>query len=213
MKITILLGVCLLFTETSLAEVPSSSNLTQIILNSKARYGLENFKIVMPGTLYRGGSSGDKAPLSVKSAQALCKDGFSTAIYVYNRNWDNKSHLTKCQSGQLEYLMLRWDHPSEVHQVLKKLKYIIDKRTGPMYVHCWYGVHASGYVAAVALKQFCGFSNSQAISYWNSNVPKKIQYAKVQTMIQNFKPYPDLLITAEQQARVCLKNNNDSLKY
>jgi hypothetical protein len=99
--------------------------------------------------------------------------------------------------------MKRWDYPSEVRSVLESLHRIIQEGRGAMYVHCWYGVHASGYIAAVALMQFCGFSPEAAVEYWNSNVAASIRYEKVQNMIRAFKPYPDLEISPGLQARVC----------
>ena len=59
-----------------------------------------------------------------------------------------------------------------------------------------------------ALMQFCDLSGEEGVTYWNSNVAKTIQYPKVQQMIRAFKPYPELEISAEQQARVCPKALN-----
>jgi hypothetical protein len=197
------------FFSASLIAAPLSSNdLTHAIPTAKIHYGLDNFKIVMPGVLYRGGSSGDKLPLASSSLQALCNDGFSTAVYVYSRGESKKSQSIICQKGQMDYVQHSWDNPTEVHKIHKILYQIITAHKGPMYVHCWYGMHASGYVAATALIQFCGLSNSQAINYWKSHVPVKIQYKKVQDMIRGFKPDPAFKLSPIEQAHHCLPMTN-----
>ena len=52
--------------------------------------GLTHFRAVMPGVLYRGGTEGPRAdvdgprrPLQNQSLQALCRAGFSQAVYAY----------------------------------------------------------------------------------------------------------------------------------
>ncbi len=205
MKLCLYLLIIALGNSLALANPPISHDLTQTIAGTKAKYGTDRFRMVMPGTLYRGGSSGSKGPLSNSSLQALCKDGFKVAAYVYGSGWNhsNTTQLITCNKNEMSYLMRRWDHPREVHQLLEKLHHLITTEEGPMYVHCWYGVHASGYVATVALMQFCNLSPAQGVAYWNSNVPQKLQYTKVQNRIRNFKPDPALQLTSEQQARVC----------
>ena len=38
---------------------------------------------------------------------------------------------------------------------------------GPVFVHCMWGVHASGAISAMALVQFCGWSEARAKQYWD----------------------------------------------
>jgi hypothetical protein len=196
----------LLVTTAAMAEPPSSTSLTHIIKEAKTQYGINYFRMVMPGALYRGGSCGERTPLPVSALQKLCNDDFKVAVYVYSKGWSGSpTRLIKCGKNEISYIRERWDHPQEVHQILKKLHDLIIAGKGAMYVHCWYGVHASGYVATVALMQFCNLSPAQGVVYWNSNTPKKLQYSKVQNMIYNFKRDPALQLTKEQQARVCPK--------
>ena len=63
--------------------------------------GLTHFRVVMPGVLYRGGTEGPRAsvdgprrPLQNQSLQALCRAGFSQAVYAYRTGWNGteKSH-------------------------------------------------------------------------------------------------------------------------
>ena len=43
----------------------------------------------------------------------------------------------------------------------------INDSVGPVYLHCWNGWHASGYISALILKQFCGMSDIEATAYWD----------------------------------------------
>jgi hypothetical protein len=82
-------------------------------------------------------------------------------------------------------------------------KIIVDKK-GAMFVHCWYGVHASGTLAATALRQFCGLSGDQAVRYWESTVPSRsLWYPTVLNAVRSFKPDPVLNISQEDKERVC----------
>lgn len=187
------------------AQPPIMDNVTHEVPGARAKYGLTNFKMVMPGVLYRGGTTVGREgnPMTAASLEALCNDGFGSATYVYSQNWAGDSKTISCNNGQLTYRMNRWNNENEVNDLLRELKIIIDDGKGAMYVHCWYGVHASGFVVTAALKQFCGLSDEQALAYWNSNAPKRIQYPKVQEMVRRFRSDPALNITAEQKARVC----------
>ncbi len=169
---------------------------------AQAEYGLKNFKPVMPGVLYRGGGNGEREPMSSASRQGLCAAGFSSAYYLYNTGWQGES-MTTCAGGSLRYDYKSWDRSSGQEAILTDLYRIITEGRGPMYVHCWYGVHASGLIAAIALKQFCGYSDKAAVDYWDSHVPRSIRYPKVQEKVRAFRPDPRLEISAEQRARVC----------
>jgi len=168
------------------------------VSSAQAQYGLENFKEVMPGALYRGGGNGEREPMSDSSLEGLCQAGFDSAIYLYGRK---PGKALNCGVGQIEYPQLKWDRDED--KILSKIYSNIQSGSGPVYAHCWYGVHASGYIAAIALRQFCGYSGEQALSYWNAHVPKKIRYEKVQKMVLNFVPSGSLNLTPAQQSRYC----------
>lgn len=168
--------------------------------------GIKNYKTVMPGVLYRGGGTGGKEPLSPAALEALCAEGVTSAVYVYKTGWKgNKAVSCQTPSGdsQIQYDYKQWDSSKDLRATLQKLHQIIVNRSGAMYVHCWYGVHASGFVAAVALRQFCGLSAEESVAYWDSHVPKSIRYEKVQKAIRNFQPFSDLQISPQEQARIC----------
>lgn len=162
--------------------------------------GLKDFRVVIPGILYRGGNSGGGAqPLRASGLQSLCDKGFSQAVYMYP---DNFKIAPKPQC-ELEYTTFGGSIKDRklIHSFLSKVKAVIDgKKQGPMYIHCWNGWHASGEMAAYALMQFCGLTGKQAQTYWDANVPN----GRV-TRMQSFKTFEDLNISSEQQTLICPK--------
>lgn len=164
--------------------------------------GLKNVKVVMPGVLYRGGGAGGRVPMGPAQLDALCESGFSNATYAYKTGWTGSQNVS-CGSNRISYDYRQWDNSGAVKTTLRDLHDIIRSGSGAMYVHCWYGVHASGYVAAVALAQFCDYSPEQAVEYWKKHVPTKLQYPKVIDMIRKFQPYKEFEISAGERARVC----------
>ncbi len=181
-----------------LSLVIGSVSVTQV----QAEYGLKNFKVVMPGALYRGAGNGNRAPMNDSSLKALCQAGFSRVYYLYGKG-PNKS--LNCGSNTIEYKTAAYSTSRDFEKpILKAIYNAIQNGSGPVYPHCWYGVHASGYVAAVALRQFCGYSAEQAVSYWNSHIASaSLRYPKVQNKIRNFRPDPNLQISSSQASRHC----------
>lgn len=200
MKTFLLLSLSLL-PFSALAALPVGSS-TQVVAGSEKVYGVKNFKVVMPGVLYRGGGEGGKNPLSDKALQSLCREGFRSAVYGYKTGWTGTKKVS-CEGGQLIYTYRQWDKVSDAQEMHRELFGLIKNRGGAMYVHCWYGVHASGFLAATALMQFCGYSASQAVAYWDSNVPASIRYPKVQNAIRAFQVDPGMQLSAEEQATYC----------
>lgn len=190
---------------TGYANDLDSQSLTQPIVQANIKYSVSNFKMVMPGLLYRGGTDNDsRRPLSQITLNKLCENNFKYAVYAYNTNWEYGSeNVTSCKNNKIIYINRQWNQPKQVSDVLKKLYMLIQDGDGSMYIHCWYGVHASGYISAVALMQFCSLTPSQGLDYWNSNVPSKLRYSKVQNMILNFKPDSHLFLTDLQQKKYC----------
>lgn len=169
-----------------------------LAVEAQAEYGLQNFKTVMPGALYRGGSTGGRNPMNDSALQGLCEDGFSTAVFLYGRGSSDRN--MSCSRGNTSYKNISM---SKDKKILGLIYNAIQNGSGPVYVHCWYGVHASGYIAAVALRQFCGYSAEQAVSYWNASVPKSIRYPKVQNQIRNFVPDPGMRLSGGQASKYC----------
>jgi hypothetical protein len=129
--------------------------------------GLDFVRPVLSGVLYRAGfKGGDKARTGLSSAQrrSLCEAGFSAARYV-----DFGKHTsygdTACDAGTLSYAPSRSTRPAETIRAIHAIA--TDPARGPMVVHCMWGVHSSGAISAMALVQFCGWSETRAKAYWN----------------------------------------------
>lgn len=200
-----ILAIVTLWSAGVMAAPPVTNSLTQILPEGKSKYGVTYFRMVMPGVLYRGGNENPKnrVQLSTGTVQNLCSDGFDAVVYAYSDKSLSKAKAVSCGSNSTAYVSKPWNTPSAVRDMLQELRDIIVEGKGAMYVHCWYGTHASGYLATAALMQFCGLSNEEGVAYWNMNVAPAIRYPKEHARIRAFKRYDDLTITPEQQKRVC----------
>ena len=134
--------------------------------NPGAPDGTAFFRPVLDGVLYRGGFSGgdkNRTGLSSSQRQALCSEGFSRGFYAdFGKNTDYGA--TSCGTGSFEYQAARSSRPANV---MKAIYDVIKGGDGPVYVHCMWGVHSSGALSAMALVQFCGWSEARAKEYWN----------------------------------------------
>lgn len=176
-------------------------SLNDLMKNTEATHekvaGLRNYRVVIPGVLYRGGNlSGGQLPLNETGLKSLADKGFSAAVYMYPYSWEKRPTATH----GVEYTNFGPDTRSRPHvkKFLEKVKDIIENKKGPMYVHCWNGWHASGEMASYALIQFCGMTPQQAQAYWFANVPN----GKI-LRIQKFQLFDDLKISAEDASRIC----------
>ena len=171
---------------------------------------VRDFKTVMDGLLYRGGSIGMK-PLNQSQLQMLCQNGVSHAVYLYDTNFvptaDVSCTMTNGRPNTIKYTMNRFLSPSAVKQVMQSIHESIEHGDrGSIFVHCWNGWHASGEIAAQALKQFCDYSDEQAAEYWKSNIGDQQnlpKYGRVVARVKTFQPYPQFKISLKRQAEVC----------
>jgi hypothetical protein len=129
--------------------------------------GLDFFRPVLSGVLYRAGFRGgdrERTGLSDAQRRELCEAGFSQARYAdFGKN--TAYGTTACDSGTLTYASARSSRPADILRDVHRV--IEDPAAGPMLVHCMWGVHSSGALAAMALVQFCGWSEARAKTYWN----------------------------------------------
>lgn len=168
---------------------------------------IRELRTVIPGVLYRAGGPGGTKPLPDEALQALCEAGFSLAIYGYTDNWTPHSPVS-CTSrvtgsrNTLEYVSLEASDSAAKKTALTKIsRVILDPSAGPALVHCWNGYHASGELAAVALRQFCDkeWNGDSASAYWLRHA----NGAAMISRIKKFQAYPDLIMPAEVQAELC----------
>lgn len=132
---------------------------------------------VISGKLSISGSSNRKA-LSDAALTELCNQGYTVAVFTYP---GAKARTVSCGGGRsIRYMSnTSWRSPGSI------LSTIAPAVTGggKALVHCWYGVHASRFVAANALIRFCGFSGSQAASWFKKGVPAgSLSPAKINEM-------------------------------
>lgn len=156
-------------------------------------YGTRNMRVVLHGVMYRGGSNNsynkygkrdNQNPMPQIGLDNLCKEGFSSAVYLYTTNF--KPYKTICidrggKENSFEYVQVSPSSSSNIKRLLSRVYDTIQGKTdGPSYFGCWNGWHYSGLISAIALKQWCNFTGTQAVQYWidgtdsvsNSNYPE-----------------------------------------
>jgi hypothetical protein len=169
--------------------------------------GLAFVRPVLDGVLYRAGfKGGDKGRTGLSEAQrgALCEAGFSGARYA---DFGTKTRFgtTRCGGNSLEYAKVG---SGNGQPLMKDIHAVIENPDrGPILVHCMWGVHSSGALSAMALMQFCGWSEDRAKAYWDkarNNAPCGGGCdAWIDAKLKRFKVDPALSITAEQRERIC----------
>ncbi len=164
--------------------------------------GLRYLRPVLTNALYRGGGPGGQVALPAQTQTTMCQLGFRGAVYHYPNGY--RGSLAKDCKFQYDQIGFRSEDARR--QVLSRIHTAIKEQTGAVLVHCWNGWHASGEIAALALKQFCGWSDHDAGEYWKANIGDQGNLSKYGTIvghIERFRPFPEFSITAEEQARVC----------
>jgi hypothetical protein len=91
----------------------------------------------------------------------------------------------------------------EIHDIIR------NPGRGPMVVHCMWGVHSSGAISAMALVQFCGWSEERAKAYWdearNGADCADGCEAWIDHHFDTFEFNPNLTLTAAEKAAICPK--------
>ncbi|MBY3278229.1 dual specificity protein phosphatase family protein [Rhizobium laguerreae] len=184
--------------------------------------GVRNFRAVLGGVMYRGGANNDYRvpklgthnPLPKEGLSNLCQEGFSTAIYLYSTNYEDANHTITCKTrdgkeNTLSYLQISPLTGGEKAQraLLTEIhRHLGAQSTHPVYTHCWNGWHGSGFISALALRQFCGISAEAAISYWTQNTDgnEHVANAKfIHKAITEFKSIPELAIPDSVRDEIC----------
>jgi len=157
--------------------------------------GIVNLREVIPGVLYRSGKSitNKFGPLSDESLTKLCKQDFSTAFYDYKRGQD---HNVTCGTNQVS-LKIRPSLAGDkyVYDQLSTIYNAIKHGLGPVITSCDQGVHASGFISALSLIQFCDWTNKQALDYWTLIAKGQDNHPKIKKAIMDFRPYDSLNVS------------------
>lgn len=184
----------------------------------EALYGIRNFRVVLHGIYYRGGANNiynkyeprdNKNPLPNMGLNNLCAEGFQESVYFYSTNFEQAQKISNCTNFSNVKQTLNYHQISilTTQDITPLLKNIFDRikgyKEGPLYGHCWNGWHASGFAAAVALKQFCGWNDQEAEDYWVKNTDGDSNYESVRKKVRNFRPYTEFLITEIEKNLIC----------
>ena len=193
-------------------------------------YGTRNMRPILHGVAYRGGANNyyhktDKRnnhnPIPLDGMHGLCQEGFSKGIYLYRENFEESPLGDTCNCidstlNRLEYEQRDYYDSLHVYDMLKSTYEAATlPEVGPVYLHCWNGWHASGFIAAVILKQFCDYSDWDAVNYWDLGTDGANTSPRYQTQrerIKKFEPYPEFAISDSLKGCLCppLPENIDS---
>lgn len=185
-------------------------------------YGTRNFRQVLKGVVYRGGANNkfhrtsprsNANPLPEDGLANLCQEGFATSFYLYSENYDPAKEINTCANGKggkvhtLRYLQRSPMSESGRDEILSVVHAaLINAESKPIYLHCWNGWHASGYISAIVLRQFCDWSAEDAVKYWDANTDgfnTEPQFEKIRKRIRDFEPRKEFFISDQIKAKVC----------
>lgn len=184
-------------------------------------YGTRNVRMILRGVAYRGGANNrwnregrrdNRNPLPDNGLASLCEEGFDRAYYLYRTNYATAPGTTRCEAGAggeglLDYRQASPFDEQHTFVMLSDIhSRIVERDRAPVYLHCWNGWHASGLIAAKALRQFCGYSAEDAVRYWDRNTDghnTEPRYERIRSRIRAFEAYPELAISDAQASRVC----------
>ena len=130
-----------------------------------------NVLTVIPGVLYRGGGEHGQHPLTSDALMDLCVKGFSLAVYAYETEYRDPG-VIRCttkdgHANSLRYIAGSANTDGFKETFLREVQTVISNPAlGPVFEHCWNGDHASGELAAVALRQFCKMDVPTVNAYW-----------------------------------------------
>lgn len=186
----------------------------------EALYGTRNFRTVLHGVAYRGGGNnyyhrsnkrGNKNPLPPDGLKNLADLDFSAAVYLYTENFDTAPRQVEGANGTMDYFQISGNSEEQQEEILDLVYAAIqDPSVGPVYLHCWNGWHQSGYVSAILLRQFCGYSPRQSVKYWEDNTDGwNNGYKRVREAIADFKPRAGYDVDEATRAAICPCNNQE----
>jgi LysM repeat protein len=187
--------------------------------------GTRNFRAVLYDLVYRGGGNNLHLkdtipkyylwnPMPIYGLRQLQSIGFDKAVYLYSYNfeyWYPQRRLDSLANEGFDYICepkLDRYLKSYLQDVMVRAK---DKSMGMIYIHCWNGWHQSGLLSAYTLMQFCDYSNSQALKYWENCTDGNYRgFSKLKARIKNYRPYKEFNFTAEQKKKYCPCENDIS---
>jgi hypothetical protein len=132
---------------------------------------------------------------------------------LYATNYSSAPHEIDCTStidGSKAHLSYKQYNPTSTAGQKAILdaayKAIQHPETGPIYLHCWTGWHASGLASAIVLRQFCGMDATTAVKYWDLNTdgaPVDSSYTAIRDRIRTFVPKAGYEISDAVKSEIC----------
>lgn len=134
-----------------------------LLVASTTQARIKNPQQVLGALLTRAGVANMKS-LDHSELVELCESGYTEAYFVYPGANDQR---VSCSRGTIHYRSVSdYRSPETMNVILEAINSGL--QTGSKsFVHCYNGAHASGFVAAVVLRSFCGLSGDQAVNYWD----------------------------------------------
>lgn len=184
-------------------------------------YGTRNVRPILHGVAYRGGGNNyyhktnkrkNQNALPNDGLTNLCKEGFSKSVYLYQAKFDSSYNEVNCNcidgdTNKLEYFQLDYFDKDHIYEMLKSVhESATNPSVGPVYLHCWNGWHASGFISAIILKQFCGYNDIDAVNYWDlgtDGANTSPNYNTIRRQIKDFIPYPEFIISDSLGNLIC----------
>lgn len=171
--------------------------------------GTKRFTPVLDGVMSFGGGKqvspkrDNRNPLQDHTLNRLCENGFSEAVYLYSTNSNKMKRDTSCSQGNLSYRQMNWKNSDSIMKRIYDIA--MSSNRGPIYIHCWNGLHASNAIASMSLIQFCGWSNDQAKNYWleHSGERSFSNFRSVGKRIRDFRANPAYVVPASVKNQIC----------
>ncbi len=177
---------------------------------SRMNAGETRPKAVLKGVYYFGGTNVKRQALSSQYRSLLCQNGFSQTFSVYT----SVNTTVKCDQNEMMYAHIGQakharDGGPKVIDLIERIYAVIKSNgeLGPIYLHCFYGVHASNTISQMVLKQFCGISDREAFENWDRvNLYNSLPDPgprKEKAKIAAFQPDPRFKITQAEKNLIC----------
>jgi len=159
---------------------------------------IKNEQKLLDGLLSRGGVK-NRQPLSNADLKELCERGFTKAYTLYG----GANRTVECSKGTIEYRGSKdFRSPKDMNRILENIHASFTSKEHT-FVHCNNGAHASGFVAAIALRTFCGMTADKAIAYWGRTLNGyPLQEPNRSNLMRRIREYPvrqDLELNAGQK--------------
>ncbi len=165
-----------------------------------AQAEIKNSQNLLGGMLTRAGVKNQK-PLSQQELVSLCEQGYTKAFYLYS---GAPTTQVSCSKGTIRYQSSgTFFSPENIDKTLDNIESGMRTRE-KTFVHCNNGAHASGFVAAIALRTFCGISGDQAVKYWDKTLKgydlQEPNRPKLMSRIRNYQPRSNLKLNEGQRS-------------